>query len=227
MQDLLNQVTIKINDKLFLKDPESSKLGRSIITGSVFLIDTIGFEEFTFKKLSQEIGSPESSLYRYFENKHLVLFYLITWYWSMLEYRLVFGTSNIELPKEKLSRAIELVTESIKQNGGFHYMDEIVLNRIVIAESSKLYHTKEVDLENKDGLFTVYKRLVQRVSDIVVAVNPDFKFPHMLISTVIEGAHQQKHFSEHLPSLTDVKKGNNDISTFFKLLVFNTIGKNE
>ena len=28
----------------------------------------------------------------------------------------------------------------------------------------------------------------------------------MLISTVIEGAHQQKYFAEHLPELTDVTK---------------------
>ena len=146
MEEFLTQMKIQVNEKVFLKDPDSSEIGRKIVNNSILLIDEIGFEEFTFKKLSQEIGSPESSIYRYFENKHLVLFYLITWYWSMLEYLLVFGTDNIELPKERLSKAIELVTESIKQNGGFPYMDEIVLNRIVIAESSKLYHTKEVDI---------------------------------------------------------------------------------
>lgn len=225
MQDLLNQVTVKVNEKLFLKNPESSTLGRSIITTSVLLIDRIGFEEFTFKKLSHKIGSPESSVYRYFENKHMVLFYLISWYWCMLEYRLVFGTANIKLPEEKLTKAIELLTTSIKKGNGFSYLDELVLNRIVIAESSKLYHTKDVDDENKEGLFKVYKRLVQRVSEMVLAVNPSYRYPHMLISTVIEGALQQKHFAEHLPSLTDIKKGKSDIVLFFTQMVFKTISK--
>jgi len=227
MIDLLNQVTIKINEKLFLKDPKSSTLGRSIISGAVLLIDDIGFEEFTFKKLSIEIGSPESSIYRYFENKHLLLFYLISWYWGMLEYRLVFTTANIEQAQEKLMKAIDLITESIKDSSDSAFIDEVVLHRIVISESSKLYHTKEVDEENKEGFFMVYKRIVKRVSEMVLAVNHSFKYPNMLVSTVIEGAHQQMHFSQHLPSLTNVKKGSNDISTFFKLLVFNTIGNNE
>ncbi len=49
----------------------------------------------------------------------------------------------------------------------------------------------------------------------------------MLISTVIEGSHQQKHFAKHLPSLTDVKKGDEYISDFFIKMVFSTISKNK
>ena len=85
--------------------------------------------------------------------------------------------------------------------------------------------TKKVGVDNKDGVFKVYKRLVQRVGDLVLAINPDFEYPNMLISTVIEGAHQQRYFGEHLPSLTNVRDGTKDISNFFIQMVFRTIGK--
>ena len=37
------------------------------------MIDALGFEDFTFKKLGQEIGSNESSVYRYFDSKHKLI----------------------------------------------------------------------------------------------------------------------------------------------------------
>lgn len=45
-------IQIAINEKLFLRNPEHSELGRKIIEHSVMLIDKIGFEAFTFKKLA-------------------------------------------------------------------------------------------------------------------------------------------------------------------------------
>ena len=225
MDELLTQMKIQVNENVFLKDPDSSEIGRRIINNSIFLIDKIGFEEFTFKKLGGKIGSPESTIYRYFENKHKVLLYLTIWYWSWLEYQLVFATANIPSPEEKLKKAIKLLVEPVHEDSDFSHINEVVLNRIVISESAKSYFTKKVDAENKDGMFKVYKRLVQRVSDMVLAINPDFDYPNMLISTVIEGAHQQRHFAEHLPSLTNVNKGDKDISNFFIQMVFSTIRK--
>ena len=225
MKELLTQMKIQVNDKVFLKDPDSSEIGRRIINNSISLIDEIGFEEFTFKKLGGKIGSPESTIYRYFENKHKVLLYLTIWYWSWLEYQLVFATANIFSPEEKLKKAIKLLVEPVQEDSDFSHINEVVLNRIVISESAKSYFTKKVDAENKDGMFKVYKRLVQRVSDMVLAINPDFDYPNMLISTAIEGAHQQRHFAEHLPSLTNVNKGDKDISNFFIQMVFSTIRK--
>ncbi len=224
MEKLLQHIKINVNEKLYLKDPDSSELGRSIIANSITLIDEIGFEAFTFKKLGQRIDSPESSIYRYFESKHKILLYLTTWYWSWLEYKLVFSIANINSNEEKLEKAIEVLTEPVKEDSDFLYIDEITLSRIAVQESIKTYYTKEVDAEQREGLFVVYESLVQRVSDIVLAINPKFEYPHMLISTVIEGARHQQYFSEHLPSLTDKKKNVKDVSQFFKRIVFSTIG---
>ena len=49
MQNLLSNLKITINDKLYVKDPETSELGRNILKNSIILIDEIGFEAFTFK----------------------------------------------------------------------------------------------------------------------------------------------------------------------------------
>ena len=67
MQNLLSNLKITINEKLYVKDPETSELGRNILKNSILLIDEIGFEAFTFKKLGEKIQSNESSIYRYFE----------------------------------------------------------------------------------------------------------------------------------------------------------------
>ena len=95
-------INLKISPELYTKDPNSSTLGRNIVSQGIIMINDLGFESFTFKKLGQEIGSNESSIYRYFESKHMLLLYLLSWYWSWVEYNLVFSTTNIKSPKIKL-----------------------------------------------------------------------------------------------------------------------------
>ncbi|MCG8573500.1 MAG: TetR/AcrR family transcriptional regulator [Flavobacteriales bacterium] len=225
MKDFLPKVSIKVNDKIYLKDPESSELGRKIIAGSIEMIEELGFENFTFGKLAQRISSTEASIYRYFESKHYLLLYLVTWYWSWMEYRLMFGLANIDSPEERLEKAITLLTEQVKEDGAFGHINEIKLNKIVICESSKAYLTKEVDTENREGIFSAYKQLVARVSDIVLEINPSYKYSHMLVSTLIEGAHSQRFFADHLPRLTDIVEGEDAIIEFSKEMVFQSIKK--
>lgn len=217
------QVNIVISPELYLKNPESSELGHKIVSKSIEMIDHLGFEDFTFKKLGSSIGSNESSVYRYFESKHALLVYLTDWYWSWVDDKLVFSTLNIHSPQEKLEKAITILTQEVIEDNSVSYINEVLLNKIIVSESSKAYHTKAIDKENEKGYYTTYKRVVQRVSDFVLEINPTYLFPHMLISTAIEGAHQQRYFSEHLPSLTDVEKGKDNIVSFYTDLVFKTI----
>lgn len=217
------QIHIGINPDLYLKDPDSSELGRAIVSNSIEMINELGFETFTFKKLGIQIKSPESSVYRYFENKHTLLLYLVSWYWSWIEFLLAFTTANISSSTERLLRSVRILTNPISANYPKSYIDEDLLSRIIITESVKAYHTIDVDTENSKGFFKSYKKVVQRVSDLVLEVNPKYKYPHMLISTVIEGAHQQKYFAEHLPALTDVTQGKDSISEFYSNMVFQVI----
>ena len=105
------KIQISINDVVFLKNPESSKLGKKILQESIDLIYKLGFDGFTFGKLAKQIGSPEASIYRYFESKHKLLLYLSSWYWTWLEYKVVFATVNVQDAKEQLARAIEVISK--------------------------------------------------------------------------------------------------------------------
>ena len=139
--------------------------------------------------------------------------------------RLVFGVANISSPDERLRRAVTLLTERIEEDGAFEHINEVKLNRIVICDSSKTYLTRDVDNENSEGIFLGYKELVDRVSDIVLEVNAEYKYPHMLISTVIEGSHHQRYFAQHLPRLTDIVEGEDSITKFYTDMVVKAISE--
>lgn len=207
---------IEINKGLFAKDPNSSKLGQKIISQSIEMIDDLGFECFTFRKLGVKIGSNESSIYRYFESKHALLVYLVNWYWSWMEYRLLQNTAHLETPTLQLNKAIELLTEAVEQDNSFSFINEKKLYEIIVKESSKAYYTKDIDKENAKGYYKTYMRVVNLVSGFVLFIKPDFEFPQMLVSTIIEGAQHQRYFSKHLPSLTNFKEGGNNITRFYK-----------
>ncbi|WP_298551142.1 TetR/AcrR family transcriptional regulator [uncultured Algibacter sp.] len=221
MDSLLSNLKIAVPKKIYVKDPESSDLGKRIIQHSITLIDEIGFDSFTFKKLGNIIGSNESSIYRYFESKHKLLLYLSSWYWAWIEYQLVFETHSLN-PENKLEKAIEIVTRTIKEDSNFSHINEVVLNRIIVNENSKSFLTKEVDQENKEGYFVIYKRIVHRLRDMIIALNPNYKFSSSLASTIIEGSLHQHFLKDHFTSITDCNAGVTP-TNFIKNLVLNTL----
>lgn len=216
-----------INENLFLRDPQETELGRKIVQDSISMIDELGFEKFTFKKLAQKIDSTEASIYRYFENKHKLLVYLIAWYWNWIEYRIDYSTQNIESPVRKLEIAIKVIAEKKDIDPTFPQIDEEALYRIVIAESDKTYLTKQVDEDNKEGLFRGFKSLCTRVVSFILEINPDYVYPHSLVSTAMQAAHQQLFYAQHLPSLSDYSGSEDQLyeqnEKFLKELVFHAI----
>jgi AcrR family transcriptional regulator len=224
MNTILSNLKIQVNEKIYVKDPETSTLGKKIIQESIVLIDEIGFEVFTFKKLGERIGSNESSIYRYFESKHKLLLYLSSWYWGWMEYRLVFSTSNIVDPMEKLKRAITIVTEKIEDDSTTLHINEAILNKIIIAEFTKTLLTKEVDEENKVGFFLVYKRVINRIIEIMLEVNPEYGYAKSLASSVVEGSLHQHFLKDHLKTITNCNE-NNSPTQFYIDLAQKTLSK--
>lgn len=226
MKNLQASISIKVDDRIFLKDPETSEIGRNIISNGILLIDELGLESFTFRKLAERIGTTEATIYRYFESKHKLLIYLISWYWSWQEYRLMYAVNNIDDPAERLKIAIRLVSGAIINDMDFLHIDEGTLQRIVIAESSKVYLTKEVDADNKEGFFFSYKRICRRIGDMITEINPNYPYPASLVSTIAESAHHQKFFAKHLPSLSNISAEDDDqLVEFLTDLVFKAICK--
>ncbi len=107
------QLSFKVNEHIYLRDPESSELGKQIVKNAIDLIYELGFEHFTFKKLANKMSTTEASIYRYFENKHRLLLYILNWYWSYMEFLVDFTIQNIQDPKEKLTKIITLFTKSL------------------------------------------------------------------------------------------------------------------
>ena len=203
MRKLLSNIKIEIPQGIYLKDPESSSLGKRIIENSIILIEEYGFEDFTFKKLGKLIGSNESSIYRYFESKHKLLIYLTSWYWGWIEYQLVIETFSINKTKEKLKKALDVVTRTTKQDSNYLHINEVLLNEIIINENSKSYLTKNVDTENKEGYFMPYKRVIQRLSEMISLYNNTYKYPLSLASTIIESSLHQQFIKVHFKSITN------------------------
>ena len=221
------QLQIKMNEKLFLRNPEQSELGKNIILHSIQLIHKNGFESFTFKKLAEVIGTTEAGIYRYFENKHKLLLYITSWYWNWLEYRVTVNTNNIKDPVVKIKKVIQLLATTVEDDIHTSYVNENILHQIIIAEGSKAYLTKQVSEDNKDHFFQPYKDLCAKIGGIILECNPKYKYPKSLSSTIIEMAHFQNFFMNNLPSLTDFGKDNDEskIVAFLEDLVFSSIKK--
>lgn len=213
-------VQISVNSNLYLRDPQETKLGRSIILNSIYLIDEMGLEAFTFKKLAQKMGSTEASIYRYFENKHLLLVFLLSWYWEWLSFRIDFNSMNVTDLKDKLKIVIRTIADTIRISIPPDYIDREVLHRIVVAEGTKAYHIKAVDEENKKGFFYTYKTLTSKIATIILAINPDFPYPQTLASNLLEIGNNQLHFAHHIPALTDIHCGKDEMEELIKMMEF-------
>lgn len=221
-------IKISLNDKLYLRDPQETTLGKSIIKESIILMDNIGFESFNFKKLAKAMKSTEASVYRYFENKHFLLIYLVSWYWEWVNYLIDISVMNIDDPKRQLKIIIRNLVNASKENPAIDYVNESVLHRLIIAEGTKAYHTKEVDRENTIGFFINYKKLCNKVADVILEINPKFPYPHTLASNLFEMANNHIYFAQHLPKLTDVKvKGEDfkEVEEMLEYFAFNLLGQ--
>lgn len=221
METLLQTMQIKVSDKIYVKNPENSDLGKRILKDGHRLLDEIGFESFTFKKLAEKIKTTESSIYRYFESKHQFLMYLLNWYWSYLEYQLVFNTFHLPSPNEKLKKAIELLSETQAKS----VRDNFELNRlqrISINESAKAYLIHEVDKMNLEGHYLAYKRMCKRIADILLEINPKHEFANSTAVIIADGINQQKFYAEHLPSLSSFSRNKKNSAEFFFQLALNS-----
>jgi len=211
-------IQFNLNESLYNKDPQESGLGKRILGHGIIMINDIGFESFNFRKLAEEIGSAEKSIYRYFENKHFLLLFLTSWYWEWVHYLITINIKNIEDPQRKLEIAIDNLVKATSENPVNKYINENLLHRVVINEGGKAYHINAIDEENKAGLFYSYKKLVKKVADIITEIDPKFKYSLSLSSNLFEMANNQIYFAEHLPKLSSIKSGKNQNEDLIDML---------
>lgn len=214
---------IQVSTNTYLKPPLSSELGTRIVSNGILLLQRLGLEDFTFKKLAEEIASSEASIYRYFANKHMFFVFISNLYWTWLEKQIREMAYKIYDPETRLQHAIDIIVspEKLDDTSDFPVLE---LHQIVLSEGPKAYLIKGVDEENKEGTFRAYKSLCQSLADIINILNPAYKYAHSLSSTVIEAAHAQLFFSAHLPRLTDIQENDREeLKTFLNEIIIRSI----
>lgn len=218
-------VQIKVNELLYLKDPQSTPLGKSVLRAGIAMIAGQGFEAFTFRKLATEIGTTEASVYRYFENKHRFLLYVISLYWNLIDVQLRYLTQHLPGAEEKITRIIDLLATGIHNEIRYEDIPLEDLYEIVLTESNKAYLTKEVEALNSSQFYKPYKDLCGHIAEIFQSLNPTYPFPRSLASTLVEMSHLQAFFAAHLPLLTDIKtyKKKDLIVAFLRNLVMTSL----
>ena len=214
---------IEVNSSLFIKNPTSSKLGESIVKEGLSLLENIGYEDFTFKKLAISIQTTESTLYRYFENKHQFLMYLFNYYWTWMEVNFTMAITNISDPKEQVKRIIGVLVTQAPQKIGSLLLDEFLLKQVITNESSKTFLNKKVDEENKAGYYLTFKRNVCLISEVLLKMNPNYLYPNALAATIIEASFHQRYFGLHLPRLTNELHVTSNLEDFLFHLSINAL----
>lgn len=217
-------VTLKINQQLYVKNPVDTDLGRKIVSQSILLIDKMGFEHFTFKKLAIACETTEASTYRYFENKHQLLLYLTAWYWGFLQFKTEYVTNNIKSSKQRLKLMLKVISEVQEDDMSTDFIHIGILQQIIISEATKSYLVKNVDDINKYGAFAEYKNLCTYLSKLILEVSPKTRYTQSIASMLLETARQQLFFAEHLPSLTNIKKNKKEeLAHLLEHIVFKLI----
>ena len=201
------QVHISPAEALYVRDPQVTDLGREILAAGIAMLDELGLEQLTFRKLAAEVGCTEASIYRYFSSKQQLLIYLVSWYWDWVHYLIQRAAAGAGDAVEKLRAGVRALTQPMVANPSVPYIDERLLHRVVLTEGTKAYHSKRTDQHNKAGVFLPYKELVGTLAGLIADVNPDFAYPRTLASSLFEMAHNHIYFAEHLPRLTDVSDG--------------------
>ncbi len=224
-QQILPHLNIEVNSLIYLKDPTSSELGKKILSTSLLMIDEMGMECFTFRKLAKLLNTTESSIYRYFESKHKLLLYFYNWYWALIEYKIIFHTNNIASPSNKLKIAVGVLCHPLEDDENYDLSLQI-LNKIVISESSKAYFSKEVDEENKSGFFLSFKKVARLMVGLITEIDKNHMYAHTLAATCMEGILHQQYFAQHLPSLSDFNGDSEKLTEIFYQMIINNLNQN-
>ena len=200
-------VHISPAEALYVRDPQATDLGREILAAGIVMLDALGLERLTFRKLAAEVGCTEASIYRYFGSKQQLLIYLVSWYWDWVHYLIQRAAAEANDPVGKLRAGVRALTQPMVANPAVPYIDERLLHQVVLTEGTKAYHSKRTDQHNAAGVFLPYKELVGTLARLISGVNADFAYPRALASSLFEMAHNHVYFAEHLPRLTDVTDG--------------------
>ena len=89
-------------------------------------------------------------------------------YWGIIEYRLVIETNAVEDQFKEVVKSFKNINlKAEKHIDSYSDYNQLMLRDIIIEEFTKSYHRKDVDNDNDEGNFKIYKRLILRLVDMI------------------------------------------------------------
>lgn len=195
---------LKLDKALYIKDPEETILGKEIVSKSIELIYELGFEKFTLKKLANHINSNEPSIYRYFENKQQLLIYLLSWYWTWIEFNIDNNTRNIKDPRERIKIIIKILSNSLTYDAKFTHINEEKLGLIAIRSYQGLFINKD------KNIFSAFDSLCNKVSKVINELDSNYKLPKTIAISLIKIIQEQLFLKFNFPDMTELKDDNDN-----------------
>ncbi|MCC7502644.1 MAG: TetR/AcrR family transcriptional regulator [Flavobacteriales bacterium] len=188
---------------LSLRDT-GSPMGLRILTEGLVLMNELGLEAFTFKKLAERIGCTEVTVYHYFTNKQRLLQYYFQFYWLWLRTHGEQEGHNVKDPVERLHGTIRALAGVWSASAPAAQLDPKALRDLVVNEGSKSFLHKNVDTDNELKLFKPYKDLCAQVAAEVKACAPRLRSARSFATTLVEMSHSLEFAMHHLPALTEL-----------------------
>lgn len=199
----MSKYSFSLSSDLYLKDPLSSDKGKAILRESAPLIVQMGLEAFTAKKLAESADITEATVYKYFANKQKLLQYYFQLYWTWLEQQIKVFTAVEEDPYLRLIRSVRILSEMPAVAADPGQVSKEVLRQLVVQEGAKAYHHIKVDADNDMKLFAPYKSVTKLLAEMILAVDKEQPYPYSTATTLLEMSHSLEFYRDHLPSLTD------------------------
>lgn len=211
----------RLNENLFLRNPDETSSGRLILRQGLSLMLEIGFEAFTFRKLADKAGITEATVYKYFSNKHRLLQYYFDLYWVWMKELGLLEASRHQDPAQKVRCLLDILCGVWPDKSIMPPVEAVELRALLIAEGLKSLLNKNVDDDNRLKLFSPYKEYCLFLSDELTSVMPQYHYPRSLATVVIEMSHSMEFYMEHLPTLTELAEDRDrqQLSQFFYKLV--------
>jgi len=192
---------------LHLRDPAASAIGERILSEGLVLMNELGLEAFTFKKLTEHADCTEATIYNYFPNKQRLLQYYFQLYWMWLDTHCQQEGRSVPDPWERLKGDIRSLCGLWSKDAMAAQLDPTALRELVIVEGSKSFLHRNVDEDNKLKLFQPYKDLGAHLASEIKACDRKCKLPRTFATTLIEMAHSLEFAMAHLPALTELSDG--------------------
>lgn len=202
--EVATSLRVSLPSSMSLRDPEGSELGRRIVAASIQLLDSIGFEEFTFRKLGGEIGSPEASVYRYFSDKAMLVRYLEAWYWTWLDFRFRQRSRTLIDSRQRLDAALLVLAESGSYDPTFFHIDEAALHRVVVREARKAYGLEKARGAKKTKKLPPMSIFHESLAQVIAEYSPGYKYPRALALGIITSLHAYMFFGANSPLALEI-----------------------